>query len=482
MKRNITLFNALLAGLFVLSACSNEESVTCPATDAEEEITLTASAVMPTSPVTRLNITDNTNAENEDDRKLVLTWKTSGETFSILKGTGSVTPRLFKETGIVNGSDEHTASFKGNIAVDYTTDFYAVYPALDESTKATVTNLTLDMTVQEGTLAGLENKLYMWDAKKYPESGTLEFEFQHLTCVLKVNLQLLTEVFVNGSAGKKATTRADEVEFTNVTLTADEMVTNATVDLSQTTISYTATGDSKKTISLEGGTFKQDSDVFFCLIPGTLNNLIVSAKIGDDDYSVILPIESNTKFEAGSIYTVDEAGLTKGHIVSATSGFTSTDIQDYATIRVVGELPAEGWSALNGWSMTSGYDRKLDLTGITNISIAASAFHGNAATTNYMTEVTLPEKLKKIEAYAFSFCTSLTSITIPSEVEEIGERAFYACRVLATVYCKPEVAPTVGTNVFQYGIGETLKIYYPSASATSYTSKWSNYSTYLSPM
>lgn len=95
--------------------------------------------------------------------------------------------------------------------MDYTSDFYAVYPALDESTKATVTNLTLDLGQQQGTLEGLENKLYMWDKKKYPESGTLEYVFQHLTCVLKVNLQLLTEVVINGSADKKATTRADEI-------------------------------------------------------------------------------------------------------------------------------------------------------------------------------------------------------------------------------------------------------------------------------
>lgn len=53
MKRNITLLNALLAGLFVMSACSNEESVIDTPIHSEAETALTTKAVMPTSPVTK---------------------------------------------------------------------------------------------------------------------------------------------------------------------------------------------------------------------------------------------------------------------------------------------------------------------------------------------------------------------------------------------------------------------------------------------
>ena len=50
-----------------------------------------------------------------------------------------------------------------------------------------------------------------------------------------------------------------------------------------------------------------------------------------------------------------------------------------------------------------------------------------------LTSITIPESVKEIGKYAFSYCSSLTSISIPSSVTEIGARAFYGCRSLTSI-------------------------------------------------
>ena len=54
------------------------------------------------------------------------------------------------------------------------------------------------------------------------------------------------------------------------------------------------------------------------------------------------------------------------------------------------------------------------------VTIGKKAFDGR-----YVSEITLPSTLKKIDDYAFSNCQSLKSITIPENVKIIGKYAFY---------------------------------------------------------
>ena len=69
-------------------------------------------------------------------------------------------------------------------------------------------------------------------------------------------------------------------------------------------------------------------------------------------------------------------------------------------------------------------------------------------------DVTIPEGVTEIRAYAFQFCTDLTSVTIPEGVTEIGERAFYGCTGLTSVTI-PEGVTKIGERAFEDCTGLT---------------------------
>lgn len=67
--------------------------------------------------------------------------------------------------------------------------------------------------------------------------------------------------------------------------------------------------------------------------------------------------------------------------------------------------------------------------------IGNNAFGGYAS----LEEVTLPEKLLYIEAYAFSN-TGLTSVTLPKSLEYMGKGAFFGCNNLAEINIPDDAA------------------------------------------
>jgi hypothetical protein len=64
---------------------------------------------------------------------------------------------------------------------------------------------------------------------------------------------------------------------------------------------------------------------------------------------------------------------------------------------------------------------------------ALESIGANAFSYAGITELFIPEGVKKIGAFAFYGCENLVSVTIPDSVEEIGNYAFGDCPVLATV-------------------------------------------------
>lgn len=283
----------VVASACALTGCSNELPLTPSATEAEAGFKVTATAGMPQgNPDTRLDF-------SEDDNNLIITWKTAGERFSVMKAAAAE-PTTFEQTGI-DAADHHKATFEGTIA-DEEGDYYALYPALGEGvTAASAANLALDMNGQSGSLD--ESKVYMYGKATY--NGGLAFQFGHLTCVLQLTLSFPD----NGSGDindmdKEALTRAAAGEVTGVTLMGTGLSTSAQVDLTGNAPSYSGRTSGMLQLS---GSFTPEHDatykVHLHLLPGTMSELTITAEKDGKMYVGTVLGATETELQAGKMYT-----------------------------------------------------------------------------------------------------------------------------------------------------------------------------------
>ncbi len=82
----------------------------------------------------------------------------------------------------------------------------------------------------------------------------------------------------------------------------------------------------------------------------------------------------------------------------------------------------------------------------------------------FVTEISIPTSVVKIEDYAFYGCSSLIGVTIQNGVQEIGEKAFQYCRSLSTVSI-PESVSEIGVSAFA-GCGSLSTINIPKGLTT----------------
>ena len=68
-----------------------------------------------------------------------------------------------------------------------------------------------------------------------------------------------------------------------------------------------------------------------------------------------------------------------------------------------------------------------------------------------VTDLVIPEGVKKIKEYAFYNCDKLTSVIIPNTVTSIGEKAFYGCTGLTSITI-PESVTYIVYNAFDYDL------------------------------
>ena len=83
-------------------------------------------------------------------------------------------------------------------------------------------------------------------------------------------------------------------------------------------------------------------------------------------------------------------------------------------------------------------------------------------------EVIIPDNVTEINTKAFENCTGLLTVVIPPSVTLVGEHAFYGCTSLLSVLCRPQTAPTLGTDAFT-GCNASLQICVPALSAYNYS-------------
>ena len=91
----------------------------------------------------------------------------------------------------------------------------------------------------------------------------------------------------------------------------------------------------------------------------------------------------------------------------------------------------------------------------------------------HLTEVVLPNSLKKISNSAFLWCDTLTSITIPASVEEIGIHAFMDCDSLTKIYVlNPDCAIYMGYDDTLGTAGQTTVYGYAGSTTEAYCQKY----------
>ena len=123
---------------------------------------------------------------------------------------------------------------------------------------------------------------------------------------------------------------------------------------------------------------------------------------------------------------------TLGKLVIENAGY----LQEVNKLTVRGELNADDWSKMREMSNLI----EVDLSGLVNEVIPGSLFSDKWA----ITKVILPEKLKKIDSYAFHR-SGISGIVFPETLESIGYESFSDCSGLSSI-----VLPNSVTSLDQY--------------------------------
>ena len=89
--------------------------------------------------------------------------------------------------------------------------------------------------------------------------------------------------------------------------------------------------------------------------------------------------------------------------------------------------------------------------------------------------------VRYIPSNAFYGCNSIHTVNIPTSVSTIGDSAFANCSGLTSITSKRAVAPTTGANAFN-GVTDTIPIYIPCGSTSSYASAWPHFTNFVEEM
>lgn len=94
---------------------------------------------------------------------------------------------------------------------------------------------------------------------------------------------------------------------------------------------------------------------------------------------------------------------------------------------------------------------------------------------NHLSEVNISNSVTSIGDSAFWGMNGLTSIVLPNSIDSIGENAFNGCSNLTSITCNADVAPVLGTNVFNNTPSNKELIVSICNIDNYFSSNWSNY-------
>ena len=85
---------------------------------------------------------------------------------------------------------------------------------------------------------------------------------------------------------------------------------------------------------------------------------------------------------------------------------------------------------------------------ISHLDYNSNAFNPSLISLNNLSTVVIGDSVTSIPSSAFQNSTNLSHVTIGSNVTSIGNYAFRFCSNLDTIVARPDIAPTLGTEVF----------------------------------
>lgn len=140
-------------------------------------------------------------------------------------------------------------------------------------------------------------------------------------------------------------------------------------------------------------------------------------------------------------------------LIIAVTALAGVNISAYAKTTSSGLVYSVSGSSvtITGYTGKSGSVTVPSTIGGKNVTAIGDRAFENDFTGTELTSVKLPNTLKTIGNYSFSYCNKLKSISIPDSVTKIGEFAFYGDDALATVTISDSSSlKTIGDEAFGF--------------------------------
>ena len=163
-----------------------------------------------------------------------------------------------------------------------------------------------------------------------------------------------------------------------------------------------------------------------------------------------------------SIALSDNLLIVRGYAFSECNLLKSVELP--SSVIIIGESTFEKCKNLE----------KVNFSGTSSKLVGRKIEAGAFSFCSSLNSITLPNNLELIEEEAFLDCTALKQIEIPENVKEIKDRAFCVCKLLKTVVITAKEPPFLGKDVFPIK-GVTFKV--PKASVEIYRNEncWFQY-------
>ena len=200
--------------------------------------------------------------------------------------------------------------------------------------------------------------------------------------------------------------------------------------------------------NIGNGVFQNCDGLTEITIPGSLESISGQAFVSCKNLRSVTVEEGCTEIDSGvfsGCIALEEVNLPSTLTTigdTAFSGCTSL-----VSVQLPDSITSIGYGAFKNCSALTDINFPLNWTETTqyNDGNYGRIFQGCTS----LTRMVVPEGVKTIPYYAFSFADGLKEVVLPSTLETIGEVSFYQCTALETVNI-PESVATIGRSALSY--------------------------------